>query len=99
MPKVGFSWFKACFLEYYKQQAPLFHIFTHSPAMTGDYYFKAMDNLLAFISKHDNINFKFASEIKEYPVQNFKTDFLAYLSNPNKEIIKTVFKKVLIKYV
>ncbi len=92
--KYGISWFKACFLEYYKQNAPVFHIFTHSPAMTGNYYLSQMEAFLSFISKYDNINFKFVSEIKEYPAQNFKSDFLSYLLSPNKEIIKTVFKKL-----
>lgn len=95
IPGFGFSWFKVCFLEYYRQNVPLFHIFTHSPAMTDPYYLSIMDNFLSFISKHDNISFKFASEIKEYPANNFKTHLLPYLFKPNKEIIKTIFKKLL----
>ena len=92
----GISWLKVCFLEYYKQSAPLFHIFTHSPAMISSYYLSVMDDFLSFISKHDNIIFKFASEIKGYPISNFKTDFLSYLFKPNKEIIKTIFRKLFI---
>lgn len=95
VPDYGFSWFKICFSEYYKQNVPLFHIFTHSPAMTNPYYLSVMDDFLSFISKHDNINFKFASEIKEYPVSNLKTDLSPYLFTPNKEIIKTIFRKLL----
>lgn len=95
VPGYGFSWFKVCFSEYYKQGAPLFHIFTHSPAMTDPYYLSVMDNFLSFISKHDNINFRFASEIKEYPARNFKTELLPYLLSPNKEIVKTIIKKLL----
>lgn len=91
----GISWFKVCFSEYYRQNAPLFHIFTHSPAMTDHYYFSIMDNFLSFISKHNSINFRFASEIKEYPISNFKTDLLPYLLTPNKEVVKTIFRKLL----
>ncbi|MBU4274823.1 PTS alpha-glucoside transporter subunit IIBC [Patescibacteria group bacterium] len=91
----GISWFKVCFSEYYRQNVPLFHIFTHSPAMTDPYYFSVMDNFLSFISKHNDINFKFTSEIKEYPINNFKTDILSYLFTPNKEIVKTIFRKLL----
>lgn len=95
VPRYGFSWFKACFSEYYKQEAPLFHIFTHSPAMTSPYYLSVMDKFLSFISKHNNVNFRFASEIKEYPIGNFKTDLLSYLLAPNKEIAKTLFSKII----
>jgi len=94
IPFYGLSWFRVCFSEYYKQNVPLFHIFTHSPAMADRYYLSLMDNFLSFISKHDNINFKFVSEIKEYSVNNFKTDFLPYLFSPNKEIAKTIFQKL-----
>ena len=38
-----------------------------------------MDNFLEFISKHKNINFKFASEIKEYDKVTPKTKVLPYL--------------------
>ena len=48
-----------------------------------------------FSKKYDNVNFKFVSEIKEYPAQNFKTDLLPYLLHLNKEVIKTIFRKSL----
>ncbi len=54
-----------------------------------------MDNFLSFISQHKYVNFKSTSEIKEYPINNFKTDLLSYLFTPNKEIIKTIFRKLL----
>ena len=99
VPSYGLSWFRVCFSEYYKQNAPLFHIFTHSPAMTDSYYLSVMDYFLSFISKHDNINFKFVSEIKEYPARagrpsaNFKTKLLPYAFAFNKEIAKTIIRK------
>lgn len=95
VPTYGFSWFKACFLEYYKQNVPLFHIYLHSPAMIDSYYSCIMDKFLSFISKHQDINFKFASEIKQYPDKNFKTNILSYLFAPNKQIPKAIFRKLM----
>mgnify|MGYP001606301385 FL=1 len=92
-PKYGFSWLKACFKEYHEQGAPLFHIALHSPVMADPYYISLADNFLSFISKHDNINFKFVSEIKEYPPANFKTKLLPYAFAFNKEIAKTIIRK------
>lgn len=94
VPIYGFSWLKVCFSEYYRQNVPLFHIFTHSPAMTDPYYLSVMEKFLSFIAKYKNINFKFVSETREYPINNFKTDFLSYLFAPNKEIAKTIFRKL-----
>ena len=91
IPGYGLSWLKACFLEYYKQSAPFFHICLHSPSMTDDYFTSAMDNFFSFTSKHENINFKFASEIREYPQMNFKTNILPYLFGLNAKIIKNRF--------
>ena len=72
VPNVGISWLKACFNEYYKQRMPLFHICLHSPCMTDPYFLAVMDELLAFISKHKNVNFIFASDVHEYnPVKPF----------------------------
>lgn len=93
--KVGRSWLKACFLEYYNQGVPLFHFIFHSPSMTDNYFISAVDDFLAFVSKHKNIHFKFASEIKEYPNKIFKTNMVPYLMNVNKEIIATGIKKCL----
>ena len=95
VPIVGLSWLRACFLEYYKQEVPLFHICLHSPSMTDNYFISAMDNFLRFISKHKNINFKFASEIQEYPQRNFKTNISPYLFGINKEIFKSGLKKLI----
>jgi hypothetical protein len=92
-PFVGLSWMKACFLEYYRQDVPLFHICLHSPSMTDDYFISEMENILAFISKHKVVHFKFASEIKEYPQREFKTNITPYLLRLNKEIIISCFKK------
>ncbi|TSC95180.1 MAG: hypothetical protein CEN87_192 [Parcubacteria group bacterium Licking1014_1] len=89
VPFYGISWLRACFLEYYKQNVPLFHICLHSPSMTDNYFISAMDDLLSFISKHKDINFKFALEIKEYPEKNFRTNIFPYIFGLNAEIIKT----------
>lgn len=90
VPSVGLSWLKACFLEYYKQDLPLFHICLHSPCMTDPYFISAMDNLLKFISSHKKVNFKFASEIEEYDEVNPKTKILPYISGFNMYIMKTL---------
>jgi peptidoglycan/xylan/chitin deacetylase (PgdA/CDA1 family) len=92
-PFVGTSWMKACFIEYYRQNAPLFHICLHSPAMVDDYFISAMESILAFISKHANVNFKFASEIREYPEKEFNANVFPYLLRLNKEIMKSSLKK------
>lgn len=97
VPGYGISWFRVCFSEYYRQGVPLFHIFAHSPAMTDPYYYSVMESFLSFIFQHKNINFKFVSEIKEYPENNFKTNILSYLLAPNKEIVRKIFKKLLKK--
>ncbi|MCD6239309.1 MAG: polysaccharide deacetylase family protein [Thermotogae bacterium] len=89
VPSVGLSWLKACFLEYYQQNMPLFHICLHSPCMTDPYFISAMDDFLKFISKHKNIGFKFASEIEEYDEVNPKTKFTPYLFAINRNIMKT----------
>ena len=92
--KYGYQWLLACFKEYYNQSAPLFHIALHSPAMTDPYYIFFTDKFLSFISKHDNINFKFVSEIKEYPDKKIKTNYFYYASAINKTLAKTIFKKI-----
>lgn len=91
----GLSWLKACFLEYYKQGAPLFHICLHSPSMEDEYFITAMDNLLSFISKHKNIDFKFVSEVKEYPEKKLKTNIFPYILGVNKNLIKTYWQKII----
>ena len=94
VPSVGLSWLKACFLEYYKQDMPLFHICLHSPCMTDPYFISAMEDFLKFISKHKNIHFKFASEIEEYDEVNPKTNIFTYLFITNRHIIKTYSKAI-----
>ena len=89
IPFYGLPWLKACFLEYYKQDAPLFHICLHSPSITDSYFTSAMDNFLDFISKHKNINFRFVSEIQEYSRKDLKTNILPYIFGLNAKIIKT----------
>ena len=56
--------------------------------MTDPYFILKMDNLLNFISKHQNINFKFASEIVDYANVTHETDILPYLFGINKYILK-----------
>jgi len=94
VPVYGLSWFKACFLEYYNQNAPLFHICLHSPCMVDPYFTSAMDDFLKFISKHDNINFRFASEIAEYNDFVPKTNILPYLPRINRSILRIGLKTV-----
>ena len=95
IPNVGLDWLKACFLEYYEQGAPFFHICIHSPSMTDPYLFTGMDNFISFISGHKNISFKFASEIGQYDSIKLKKRIRPYLFAINKNIIKAVFKKIL----
>jgi len=83
---VGLPWLKACFSEYYHQKLPLFHICLHSPAMTDEYFIHAMDEFLRFISKHD-VEFKFASETKEYSGVSPKSNILPYLLGINKNLV------------
>lgn len=90
IPHYGISWLKACFLEYYKQGAPLFHICVHSPCLTDCNFIEYMDDLLSFISKHE-ISFKFASEIKKYPEYNSYSDVLPYVTRINKNLLKTCY--------
>ena len=96
-PLVGLSWLKACFLEYYQQNLPLFHICLHSSCMTDSYFVLAMDDFLKFISKHKNINFKFASEIEEYDEVNPKTDILPYLFGINRAIMASFINLKILK--
>ena len=79
IPLRGLSWLKACFLEYYEQDMPLFHICLHSPSMTDSYFVKALDEFLGFISKHE-VSFKFSSEIKDPGQLNPRTNLLPYLT-------------------
>ena len=97
IPLIGLNWLKACFTEYYNQGAPLFHICLHSPSMTDEYFISGMEKLLSFISKHKNINFKFVSEIKKYPEQNFKPDLFPYILAINKNILTTFIRHKILK--
>jgi len=95
--QLGLSWLKACFLEYYKQNLPLFHICLHSPCMTNSYFLSAMDELLKFISKYPNVKFKFASEINKYPEINSKTNIIPYIFALNKNILRTFLRNKIVK--
>ena len=59
----GVKWLQTCFTEYRVKRRPLFHICLHSPAMCDPYSVKVMDELLGFIAKHKNIQWKYASEV------------------------------------
>ena len=96
-PNVGLSYIKACFLEYYKQNLPLFNIFLHSPCMTDNYFISAADDILKFISNHENINFKFVADINEYNHINPKTKISPYLSAVNRHVIRTFADELRIK--
>ncbi len=91
VPWVGLAWLKACFSEYYRQGAPLFHICLHSPCMTDDYFISAMDRLLEFIAGHEQVHFKCAREIQEYPNRHVAATMLPYLAGLNLAIIKSYF--------
>jgi len=97
-PLVGLPWLKACFLEYYWQNLPLFHICLHSACMTNAYYISVMDDFLEFISRHANIEFKFASEIEQYNVKDPKTNILPYLfTGVNWKIISSFIKMKILR--
>jgi hypothetical protein len=92
IPFVGLGWLKACFLEYYKQNLPVFHICLHSPCMIDPYFISAFDELLKFISKY-NVKFKFVSEIQKYNKANAKTLITPYIFGINRDLIKAkIFK-------
>jgi len=92
--KVGLSYLKACFLEYYKQSLPLFHICLHSPCMIDNYYISATNDIIKFISNHKNINFKFVTEINEYNHVNPKTKMLPYLLAINRQVVRTYANEI-----
>lgn len=87
VPGKGLSWLKACFSEYYQQGMPLFHICLHSPSMTDAYFLSIMEEFLEFISGHDNVHFRFASEVHEYSHGNPSTLLGPYLLGINRKII------------
>jgi hypothetical protein len=96
-PVVGISSLKACFLEYYHQHLPLFHICLHSPSMTDPYFCSVMDELLRFVSKYD-VKFKFASQVRDYGEIKPRTNILPYLAHPHGGIMRSslgvIFKKM-----
>lgn len=96
VPSVGLPWLKACFKEYYYQNLPLFSICVHSPSMIEPYFISAINDFLSFIARHENVHFKFVSEIQEYNEVNAKTNPLPYVIGINKEIIKTFLKNGLL---
>jgi len=88
-PSVGLYWLKAGFREYYHQNLPLFHICLHSPCATDQYFISVIDDLLSFISRHQNVNFRFASEITEYEPVSSRVNILPYISALNRDNIRT----------
>lgn len=98
VPTYGLSWLKACFMEYYRQEMPLFHVCLHSPCMTDSYFLSAIDEILRFIGGHRGINFRFASEIVGYAPVNPSTQILPYLRGMNINVIgsgcKAVFDRI-----
>ena len=94
---VGIQWLKACFTEYYNQNLPLFHICLHSPCMTYQFFIETMDELLDFISQHENIEFKFASQITKTEKINPTSKLCSYIFGINKRIIKTFFEKKILR--
>lgn len=93
IPFIGLQWLKACFLEYYRQNMPLFHICLHSPCMLDPYYRESMDSLIKFISGF-NVSFKFASQVPCYGNVAPKTDIVPYLFGLNGNMIKTGLKSL-----
>ncbi len=92
-PTVGLGFLKACFEEYYIQQLPIFHMTFHSPCMASEYYQKVLDQLLAFISEHENIMFIFPSQIKKQDLSiKPKTKIPPYVKRINKDIIRYILK-------
>jgi len=91
---VGVYWLKACVKEYYQQGVPLLHIAVHSPAMTDPYYYKAMEELLLFISQYKGVKWKLASEIQEYAPAEYHAKKMPYIWAPRKEFIQSAIQKV-----
>lgn len=94
VPIYGLSWLKACFLEYYTQEIPLFHICLHSPCMTDPYYLSVMNKLLKFMSAYD-VTFKCAGDLREYKEISPKTKLTPYLLSVNSQIVMTSAKYLL----
>jgi hypothetical protein len=89
---VGLPWFKACFTEYYSQNLPLFHICLHSPCMTDPYFLSIMDEFFKFICKHKNVNFRFASEIRDCDYLFPKTKITPYIFAINQNMVNTLIR-------
>jgi len=87
VPKRGLSWLKACFLEYFQQNLPTFHICLHSQCMTDPFFVEAMRSLLQFISKYE-VQFRFASEITEDRAVRAQTKLLPYLRAINRKTLR-----------
>ena len=94
IPNIGLSYLKACFLEYYRQDLPLFHICLHSPCMTDDYFISVTNEFIKFISDHKNINFKFVTQLNEYRPVSPKTKILPYLLGLNRHVLKSYYKQL-----
>jgi hypothetical protein len=92
-PMIGRRWLESCFLEYYRQGLPLFHICLHSPCMTDQYFIKQMDELLRFIAERD-VSFKCASEITGYMDKRLRADPLSYVTGFNGDMARTCVNKL-----
>lgn len=93
IPLVGLPWFKACFLEYYNQNMPLFHICLHSPYMTDPHMIQKAEECLKFMSKFD-IHYKAASDVILYQNKSPKADILPYIQSINLNTIKLGIKTI-----
>lgn len=99
-PFCGVSWLKACFREYYRNSSPVFHICLHSPSMTDSYFRSVMDKLLDFISSHQGISFRFASEVESSlagELKGAKASMLPYMLSLNKSILRAGLRILLRK--
>lgn len=88
VPALGRKWLESCFMEYYDQGLPLFHICLHSPCMADPYYIEQMDALLRFIARHD-VAFKRASEVEEYTGVRPRASVLPYIFGLNGSAART----------
>jgi hypothetical protein len=79
MPVIGRRWLESCFMEYYTQKLPLFHICLHSPCMTDPYFIGQMDALLRFIAAR-GVSFRHASEIKEADGYRPRAGIMPYIN-------------------
>lgn len=94
IPTIGREWLESCFLEYYRQQLPFFHICLHSPCMTDPYFIEQTEALIRFISTHD-VSFKKASEITKYGRVDPKASVMPYVFGLNANLARTCADRLL----